>query len=141
MSIIRKFDIKDKDQVTKLWIDICCIEYGFESWRKELEVIDDFENLLVAELDGAVVGTIAYQRYDAETAEIKRLYVNSNCRGLGIANKLLNTIIEEIKENGYKKLYLETWIQLESGRKFYEKNGFVLRDIQDEQRYHYVKDI
>lgn len=141
MSIIRKFDIKDKDQVTKLWIDICCGEYGFESWRKELEVIDDFENLLVAELDGEVVGTVAYQRYDAETAEIKRLYVNSNCRGLGIANKLLNTIIEEIKENGYKKLYLETWIQLESGRKFYEKNGFVLRDIQDEQRYHYIRDI
>ena len=34
------------------------------------------------------------------------------------------TIIEEIKENGYKKMYLETWKQLESGRKFYEKNGF-----------------
>lgn len=141
MSIIRKFDIKDKDQVTKLWIDICCTEYGFESWRKELEVIDDFENLLVAELDGCVVGTIAYQRYDDETAEIKRLYVNNKCRGLGIANKLLDTIIEEIKENGYKKLYLETWKQLESGRKFYEKNGFVLRDIQDEQRYHYIRDI
>ena len=141
MSIIRKFDIKDKEQVAKLWIDICCTEYGFESWRKELEVIDDFENLLVAELDGRVVGTIAYQRYDDETAEIKRLYVNSNCRGLGIANKLLDTIVAEIKENGYKKMYLETWKQLESGRKFYEKNGFVLRDIQDEQRYHYIRDI
>lgn len=141
MCIIRKFDVKDKDEVTKLWIDICVDEYGFKHWKKELEVIDDFENLLVAELDGVVVGTIAYQRYDKETAEIKRLYVNSNCRGLGIANKLLDAIIENIKEKGYTKLYLETWKQLESGRRFYEKNGFVIRDIQDGLRYHYIRDI
>ena len=141
MCIIRKFDPKDKQQVTKLWIDICVDEYGFKEWKKELEIIDDFENLLVAELDDVVVGTIAYQRYDDETAEIKRLYVNSNCRGLGIANKLLDSIIDEIKEKGYTKLYLETWKQLESGRRFYEKNGFVLRDIQDELRYHYIRNI
>lgn len=141
MCIIREFKDEDKEQVTKLWIDICVEEYGFKHWKKELEVIDDFENLLVAELDGNVVGTIAYQKYDNETAEIKRLYVNNKCRGLGIANKLLNTIIETIKENGYTKLYLETWKQLESGRKFYEKNGFVIRDIQDGQRYHYIKNI
>ena len=141
MCIIRKFDPKDKQQVTKLWIDICVDEYGFKEWKKELEIIDDFENLLVAELDDVVVGTIAYQRYDDETAEIKRLYVNSNCRGLGIADKLLDSIIDEIKEKGYTKLYLETWKQLESGRRFYEKNGFVLRDIQDELRYHYIRNI
>ncbi|MBR3614810.1 MAG: GNAT family N-acetyltransferase [Clostridia bacterium] len=141
MCIIRKFDPKDKQQVTKLWIDICVDEYGFKEWKKELEIIDDFENLLVAELDDVVVGTIAYQPYDDETAEIKRLYVNSNCRGLGIANKLLDSIIDEIKEKGYTKLYLETWKQLESGRRFYEKNGFVLRDIQDELRYHYIRNI
>ena len=141
MCIIRKFDIKDKEQVTKLWIDICVDEYGFKHWKKELEVVDDFENLLVAELDGSVVGTIAYQHYDDETAEIKRLYVNSNCRGLGIANKLLDSIIEEVKEKGYMKLYLETWKQLSSARKFYEKKGFVIRDIQEELVYHYIRNI
>ena len=141
MCIIREFKSEDKEQVTNLWIDICVDEYGFKHWKKELEVIDDFENLLVAELEGEVVGTIAYQKYDDETAEIKRLYVNNKCRGLGIANKLLNTITEIIKESGYTKLYLETWKQLESGRKFYEKNGFVIRDIQDGQRYHYIRDI
>ena len=141
MCIIREFKSEDKEQVTKLWIDICVDEYGFKHWKKELEVIDDFENLLVAELEGEVVGTIAYQKYDDETAEIKRLYVNNKCRGLGIANKLLNTITEIIKESGYTKLYLETWKQLESGRKFYEKNGFVIRDRQDGQRYHYIRDI
>ena len=48
MCIIREFKSEDKEQVTKLWIDICVDEYGFVSWKKELVVIDDFENLLVA---------------------------------------------------------------------------------------------
>ncbi len=141
MCIIREFRNEDKDSVTKLWVDICVNEYGFKHWQKELEVIDDFENLLVAEVDGEVVGTIAYQVYDKETAELKRLYVNNKCRGLGVANKLLSSIIESIKNDGYTKLYLETWKQFEGARRFYEKNGFVIRDIQNEMIYHYIRDV
>ena len=142
MCIIRDFDIKDKDEVTKLWIDICVDEYGFTHWKKELEVIDDFTSLIVAEVDGKVVGTVAYQKFDAETAELKRLYVSSSCRGMGIAQKLYDEIVDRIKKEGYTKLYLETWVQLESARKFYEKKGFVLTEIlRDGQVYHYIKDI
>ena len=50
-------------------------------------------------------------------------------------------LIVEVYDFGARKYAPETWKQLESGRKFYEKNGFVLRDIQDGLRYHYVRDI
>lgn len=141
MCIIRKFQKKDKEQVIKLWIDICVNEYGFKTWENELKEINGTENIIIAEVNGIIVGTIGYQHYNDETAEIKRVYVSQNCRGLGIANKLLSSIIEIVKKKGYTKLYLETWEQFASARKFYEKNGFVIRDIQDELIYHYIKEI
>ena len=52
MCIIRDFDQKDKNQITSLWVRICVDEYGFTEWKKDLEVIDDFDNLIVAEVDG-----------------------------------------------------------------------------------------
>lgn len=142
MCIIRDFDQKDKNQITSLWVRICVDEYGFTEWKKDLEVIDDFDNLIVAEVDGKVVGTVAYQRFDDETAEIKRLYVDSSCRGMGIAKKLFDEIIDRIGKQGYKKLYLETWEKLLSARRFYEKNGFKVQEIiLDGKVYHYERDL
>lgn len=142
MCEIRDFELKDKEQITSLWIDICVNEYGFVEWKKDLEIIDDFENLIVAEVDGKVVGTVAYQRYDNNTAEIKRLYVDSNCRGKGIAKKLFDEIIDRIEKQGYTKLFLETWEKLASARRFYEKNGFKIKQIiLDGQVYHYERDL
>lgn len=142
MCKIRDFELKDKEQITSLWINICVNEYGFVEWKKDLEIIDDFENLIVAEVDGKVVGTVAYQRYDNNTAEIKRLYVDSNCRGKGIAKKLFDEIIDRIEKQGYTKLFLETWEKLASARRFYEKNGFKIKQIiLDGQVYHYERDL
>lgn len=142
MYVIRDFNQKDKDQITKLWIKICVDEYGFTEWKKDLEVIDDFDNLIVAEIDGKIVGTVAYQRFDEETAEIKRLYVDSSCRGMGVAKKLFDDILDRIRKQGYSKLYLETWEKLASARRFYEKNGFKIQEIiLDGKVYHYERDL
>ena len=65
---------------------------------------------LVAETEsGKIVGCIAYRQITPNTVEMHRLSVNSNYRKLGIGRKLLETLINTAKENGYDTMYLETW--------------------------------
>ena len=65
---------------------------------------------LVAETEsGRIVGCISYRQITPNTVEMHRLSVHSNYRKLGIGRKLLQTLINTAKENGYDTMYLETW--------------------------------
>ena len=66
--------------------------------------------LLVAEAEsGRIVGCISYRQITSNTVQMHRLSVQSNYRKLGIGRKLLETLINTAKENGYDTMYLETW--------------------------------
>lgn len=142
MYEIREYNIKDKEQVIKLWLDICIEEHGFKEWKEEIESLDEneYEKILVAVLDNEVVGTIAYKKIGEEIAELKRVYTHQEHRGKGISKRLFNEMLEIVKENKYKKLLVETWEKFISGRKFYEKNNFVLQNIEGEV-YNYILEL
>ena len=63
---------------------------------------------LVARLDGTAVGCGGFSRLDAETAEIRRVYVAPELRGRGIAKALMNGLLEAAAELGYARVRLET---------------------------------
>ena len=64
--------------------------------------------LLLARLDGRPVGLLGYDRVDATSCEMKRLYVRSYARGEGVARALLLRLLEEAKAAGYVEMRLET---------------------------------
>lgn len=142
MYEIREYNEKDKEQVIKLWVDVAVNEHNFEEWKEAMAYLNDkeFEKILVAIFEGKVIGTMAYKKIDNEIVELKRVYIYPNHRGQGIAKKLYNAILDIIKENKYKKILVETWEQFESGRKFYEKNNFVLQNIQGKV-HNYILDL
>lgn len=82
---------------------------------------------LGAFIDGKLVGTIALLRFNPEAAAIRKMFVKKEFRGkeFGIAQQLLNQLIELSKENGIKNLYLGTVTILQAALRFYEKNNFV----------------
>lgn len=82
---------------------------------------------LGAFIDGKLVGTIALVRFNPEAAAIRKMFVKKEFRGKesGIAQQLLNQLIEFSKENGIKNLYLGTVTILQAALRFYEKNNFV----------------
>ena len=55
---------------------------------------------------------------------MKRLYVKPEFRGKKIANKLVEKIIDDSKEIGYKVMLLDTFPFLEGAIKLYKKFGF-----------------
>lgn len=142
MYEIREYNEKDKEEVIKLWIDVAVGEHNFEEWKEDMALLDEteYEKILVAVIDNKIIGTIAYKKIDNEIAELKRVYLYPNYRGQGIATKLYNEILNIIKQNKHKKILVETWEQFESGRKFYEKNNFILQNIQGEV-YNYILDL
>jgi putative acetyltransferase len=59
-----------------------------------------------------------------DTCELVKMYVSKKFRGCGYGQTLLNKCVQEAKEAGYSKMYLESMPELLNALKMYEKNGF-----------------
>ncbi|MFE6688144.1 GNAT family N-acetyltransferase [Streptomyces sp. NPDC057743] len=58
--------------------------------------------------DGNPVAGGAYRRYDAHTAELKRIWTHSAHRRRGLARRVLTALEEHAAGRGYTRLYLTT---------------------------------
>lgn len=59
-----------------------------------------------------------------DKGEVKRFYINPDSRRLGAGRKLLECVIQEAREHGYKELYLDTLESMTAARGLYSKFGF-----------------
>lgn len=80
--------------------------------------------LYIAKVEDEAVGCIGLRKIDDENCEMKRLYVKPAFRGHKIANKLVELIINDAKEIGYKSILLDTLPFLEGAIRLYKKLGF-----------------
>jgi len=82
--------------------------------------------LLVANLRGAAVGCGALKLHiDTRIAEVKRMWVAPDVRGLGIGRRLLERLSAEAASRGMVILRLETNRSLSEAKHLYERAGFV----------------
>jgi len=83
-------------------------------------------SLLLAYINDKPAGCIALQHLKEEgVCEMKRLYVRLGYRGKGIADALVEKLLSEAKQKGYKKMVLDTLERLQPAIKLYAKHGFV----------------
>ena len=66
----------------------------------------------------------AYRRFDAETAELKRIWTDSNHRRRGYAKLLLDELESEITRRGYRRVYLTTGDRQPEAEALYESAGY-----------------
>jgi GNAT superfamily N-acetyltransferase len=80
----------------------------------------------LARLEGRVIGCIALRAMPqfTESAEVKRLYVQPEVRGLGIAVALHDALETYARDFGYQWLYLDTADNMRSAIRFYEQQGY-----------------
>ncbi len=81
----------------------------------------------IAELDGKVIGGGGI--YPTEglpdgTCELVKMYLLPAARGTGLGTQLINTCLQQAKENGFNEVYLETMNELKAALKVYERLGF-----------------
>ena len=75
------------------------------------EVADGRGRFLVVQREGAPVGCGALRLLDAETAELKRMYVSPSLRGRGLGRRLVAALEAEARALGVRRLVLETGVR------------------------------
>lgn len=80
--------------------------------------------LVIARVEGNVAACIALRRFDAQTGEIKRLYVRPTYRGRGLAKQLTVRMLEEATRIGYERVVLDTLRSMTPAVSLYRSMGF-----------------
>lgn len=113
----------------QLGLDLC-----FQNFEAELAELPGEYNspqgaLLLALVDGDVAGCCALRPLSSvdypNAAEMKRLYVRSPFRGLGLGRQLAEAALDAARIAGYHCVLLDTLDDMESARALYEDLGFI----------------
>ena len=71
-----------------------------------------------------IIGGVAFRNFETSICEMKRLFVYPKFHRLGFGKILSEAIIKLAKENGYKKMRLDTVEKLTAAIKIYQQLGF-----------------
>lgn len=81
--------------------------------------------LFLAFADKKLAGCIALRKLEDGVCEMKRLFVREDFRGQKIGIVLIEKLIEEARQIGYKKMRLDTYPpKMAKAVKLYESHGF-----------------
>ena len=80
--------------------------------------------LYIALENGDVLGCVGLRRLDAENCELKRMYVRPAYRGRGLSRLLLERVLADARQIGYRAMLLDTLPQLKAAIALYRKYGF-----------------
>jgi GNAT superfamily N-acetyltransferase len=86
--------------------------------------VDKIKYVIVAYQDDSPVGCGAIKEFDAETMEVKRMYVLPTQRGKGVASQILQQLETWARELGCSKCVLETGTRQKEAVILYQKNGY-----------------
>jgi GNAT superfamily N-acetyltransferase len=80
--------------------------------------------MLIGLLDGRPVTGGAFRRFDAETAELKRIWTDAGHRRRGLARELLAELEAAIVARGYRRIYLTTGDRQPEAEALYLATGY-----------------
>jgi len=109
-------------------LEIFLQNHSPENWNRELN--DPAFEVRVAEIDGRLVGYVKlgppHLPFEprGEAAELRQLYVVEDVKGQGIAQALMDWVIDRARERRADHLYLSVFTDNHRARRFYEKYGF-----------------
>jgi N-acetylglutamate synthase-like GNAT family acetyltransferase len=124
--MIRKFNIKDAEEASKIMLE--CIEksLNYKGKNKEFmitmsspeKIIEKSKKLdfFIKENDGKIIGTGCF-----DEGEIRTMFVFPEMQGKGFGKEILEFLVEFAKNKGHKKVFLYSSPEAEG---FYKKYGF-----------------
>lgn len=139
MRVELKLAYNFKDEIGELFTEYTdMLLEGDPTFKKYLDIQnydEEVENLeekygmpkgrlYIVYFDEQLAGCIGLRKIDNENCEMKRLYVRPEFRGNHIGNELVNRIIDDAKEIGYKFMLLDTFPFLENAIHMYKNFGF-----------------
>ena len=80
--------------------------------------------LLLARINGEIIGCIAVRYQDATVCEMKRLYVKPQYRRMGLGRRLAESAIRRAREMNYSRVVLDTLPSMTEAQSLYKALGF-----------------
>ena len=116
-------------QLFREYADAIGVDLEYQGFSAELAALPSpYEPargaLLIARIGSDTAGCVALRRLDDRTGEIKRLYVRTSFRGLGVAECLIAAVVDAARRAGYAELKLDTLPSMTSAQALYRKLGF-----------------
>ncbi len=101
----------------------------FQSYEEEMaQLPGDYAppdgRMYVALVGDEVAGCIALRKLDAQTSEMKRLYVRPVFHGQGLGRRLAAHIVQDARQIGYTRMLLDTLPKLNAAVGLYASMGF-----------------
>ena len=113
-GVLAEFDLKPDPDATDA--DLLDIETNYINRGGLFDLIED-EN-------GKLVGTFGLYPLDANTCELRKMYLVPAVRGQGLGKYVLRKAVERAKEMGFKEMVLETSSKLVAAIQLYRQFGF-----------------
>ncbi len=132
--LIRNWEVGDRTRAAAV-ISYVLSEYGL-GWEpngadKDVLQVEDFYlavggEFWVIEHQSQIVGTGAYYPVNRgqKAVEIRKMYLLSSVRGLGLGKYLLQQLEAAIAFRGFRQIWIETASVLVEAVKLYESNGY-----------------
>jgi putative acetyltransferase len=99
-------------------------EQRFGPNLKPAQLAPGLGTFVVARVDGRAVGCGAVRLLDPTTVEVKRMYVEPEMRGRGVAKEILSHLEGAARELGARRSVLETGIYQDEAIGLYRRAGY-----------------
>ena len=119
-------DLDFQNLVTLLDIDLKIRDGEDHAFYARFNKIDSIRNAVVYYDAEVAIGCGAFKKYDNQTVEIKRMFVQPEFRGKGIGHAILEELETWSVELNYSECILETGIKQPEAIRLYRKAGYVI---------------
>ncbi|MHC0441113.1 GNAT family N-acetyltransferase [Flavobacterium sp. 3-210] len=101
------------------------LDLMFEEYNKPRSVY------FVVESEGEIVGCCGIAPLEngaSEICELQKMYFSPKTRGLGVGSQMMEKCLQEARNFGFEKCYIETMPFMHAAQKLYKKSGFEYLD-------------
>lgn len=127
MPVLKKTNSADTDfqlLVTELDADLQNRYGEQQAFFSQFNKLNHIHHVIVAYENELPVGCGAFKLFEETVVEIKRMYVQAQHRGKGIAAEILKSLEQWAKEEGFTACVLETGLNQPEAIRLYEKTGY-----------------
>jgi GNAT superfamily N-acetyltransferase len=129
ISIATDEDLDDVRAMLREYVTWLGLDLGYQDFSREFDGLPGAYGppsgaLLIAREEGRTMGMVALRRLDESRCEMKRLYVRPDARGSGLGKRLIDRIVDEARQRGYREMYLDTLPVMSGAQRLYQREGF-----------------